>query len=154
MTAFQHVTAPWLKWSHYFRAGNKQVCEVCFFFFLCLQLTEEMRVALWAMCGQAWQVWAAGLCMSLCIWLCWCVQVLELGRRAQGEDQRLQLARFYSSDDGCFHSLHTMASIYHLPLNTSVLFSSHLDTRAHRSMLPWRSLHLDTFFWTQWWRMT
>lgn len=33
---------------------------------------------------------------------CWCVQVLELGSRAAGEDQRLQLGRFYSSDDGFY----------------------------------------------------
>lgn len=92
---------------------NKSVKSV-FFFFLVQPAADggEMRVALWALCGQAWRVWAVGLCMKLCVWLCWCVQMLELGRRAWGEDQRLQLGRFYSTDDGCFHSPHTMPSIH------------------------------------------
>lgn len=31
VTAFQHFTVHWLKRYHYFRAGNQQICNVCFF---------------------------------------------------------------------------------------------------------------------------
>lgn len=80
----------------------------------------EMTVSLWAMCGQAWCVCAVGLCVEL--WLSWCVQVLESGRRAWGEDQKTAAGSgFIALMTGCFyfdfthsvshHGIHTTSTI-------------------------------------------
>lgn len=105
LTAFQHFTVHWFKWYHYFRAGNQQ-SVMSVFFALSLRRWNESCV------GSS--VWPGTASLSGCAWSSASdsagVQVVELGRRAWGEDQRLQLGRFYSSDDGCFRSLH----IWHL----------------------------------------
>lgn len=66
-------------------------------------------------------VWPGVACVSSgAVRVARCVQVFKLSRGAGGEDQRLQLGRFYSADDGCFyftftHAARSMASIQPLP---------------------------------------
>lgn len=87
--------------------------------------------------GCVSSVWPGMACTSR-VRLCWRVQVLELGRRAGGEDQRLQLGRFYGSDDGCFYfaftrSAHSMASIRPVQPQTHQIFMFlHHDTWSMR----------------------
>lgn len=70
LTAFQHFTVHWLKRYHYFRAGNQQICNVCFFA-LSLRGWNESCVGSSVWPGTASHR-AAGLCMELCVRLCWC----------------------------------------------------------------------------------
>ena len=105
MLPWRHsISIHWLKRSHYFRDGNKQICQAF------LPTADGKWVALLVMCGLVWCVWA--VCVAfLCLLVC--AGVLIRQERIKHRSWAGFIVLVYS--DGCFilPSL-TLFTLWHL----------------------------------------